>query len=219
MIEAQGDFNRAVADQLVRIRRSCRRSRPSRSRLTADPPARVADVACGVGWAAIAIALAYPNVQWTDLDSTRRRSTGSQGTPERLGVADRVFVHGRGGWDRSGSPSVRRGVIIEPSRHGSSRWRCWRRSGGCFDRAVPCVAVRGNGDAFDGRRRRDRSGMYFGWQPVRLPAGGDDGATDGRDRDSRSGRDDASASGSRPGSQWWSGSTSRHSRRCSASIC
>ncbi len=57
-IEAQGDFNRpwlvrqfgteflpAVADV--------------HARLEADPPARVADIACGVGWASIAIARAY----------------------------------------------------------------------------------------------------------------------------------------------------------------
>jgi 2-polyprenyl-3-methyl-5-hydroxy-6-metoxy-1,4-benzoquinol methylase len=38
------------------------------ARLQADPPARVADVACGTGWSSIAIARAYPTVQVDGLD-------------------------------------------------------------------------------------------------------------------------------------------------------
>jgi 2-polyprenyl-3-methyl-5-hydroxy-6-metoxy-1,4-benzoquinol methylase len=37
-------------------------------RLLADPPAKVADVACGGGWSTIAIARAYPNVRVDGLD-------------------------------------------------------------------------------------------------------------------------------------------------------
>jgi len=38
------------------------------ARLRADPPARVADVACGTGWSAIAIAEAYPKVRVEGID-------------------------------------------------------------------------------------------------------------------------------------------------------
>src|SRR5918992_3969245 len=38
------------------------------ARLQADPPARVADVACGTGWSSIAIARAYPSVHVDGLD-------------------------------------------------------------------------------------------------------------------------------------------------------
>jgi SAM-dependent methyltransferase len=38
------------------------------ARLRADPPARVADVACGTGWSSIAIAEAYPKVQVDGID-------------------------------------------------------------------------------------------------------------------------------------------------------
>jgi 2-polyprenyl-3-methyl-5-hydroxy-6-metoxy-1,4-benzoquinol methylase len=38
------------------------------ARLRADPPARVADVACGAGWSAIGIARAYPKVRVDGLD-------------------------------------------------------------------------------------------------------------------------------------------------------
>ena len=49
MIEAQGDFNRPWLVQGTSVRASCPRSRRSTDRLAADPPARVADVACGIG--------------------------------------------------------------------------------------------------------------------------------------------------------------------------
>ena len=37
-------------------------------RLCADPPARVADVACGCGWSSIAMARAYPNIHVDGID-------------------------------------------------------------------------------------------------------------------------------------------------------
>jgi 2-polyprenyl-3-methyl-5-hydroxy-6-metoxy-1,4-benzoquinol methylase len=67
MIEAQGDFNRPWlkaslgSEYLPKIA-------DVHGRLLADPPARVADVACGVGWAAIAIAQAYPKVRVDGFD-------------------------------------------------------------------------------------------------------------------------------------------------------
>ena len=54
-------------------------------RLTADPPARVADIACGTGWSSIAMALAYPaiTVDGFDLDvdavaQARRNASSSE---------------------------------------------------------------------------------------------------------------------------------------------
>jgi len=65
------------------------------ARLAADPPARVADVACGSGWSSISLARAYPNVtvEGIDLDSAsieqaRRNLVGS-------GVETRVRFHHR----------------------------------------------------------------------------------------------------------------------------
>jgi 2-polyprenyl-3-methyl-5-hydroxy-6-metoxy-1,4-benzoquinol methylase len=64
-------------------------------RLAADPPARVADLACGEGWSSIAIARAYPKalVDGIDLDDpaiaqARRNLAGTD-------VADRVAFHAR----------------------------------------------------------------------------------------------------------------------------
>jgi SAM-dependent methyltransferase len=68
-------------------------------RLLADPPARVADIACGAGWSSVAIARAYPNaiVDGYDLDEAsvelaRENVAGSE-------VADRVTVHLRDAGD------------------------------------------------------------------------------------------------------------------------
>ena len=68
-------------------------------RLTADPPARVADVACGSGWSSISIARAYPkvSVDGIDLDEAsveeaRRNVAGSD-------VEDRVHFHNRNAAD------------------------------------------------------------------------------------------------------------------------
>jgi 2-polyprenyl-3-methyl-5-hydroxy-6-metoxy-1,4-benzoquinol methylase len=88
-IESQGDFNRpwlvnafgsAMLPAIPAIHQ----------RLVADPPARVADVACGVGWAGISIARAYPKVivDGFDLDpsSIALASENARGA----GVGDRV---------------------------------------------------------------------------------------------------------------------------------
>ena len=48
------------------------------ARLLADPPARVADVACGAGWSSIAIARAYPNVDRRRLRPRRGRPSSSR---------------------------------------------------------------------------------------------------------------------------------------------
>ena len=64
-------------------------------RLLADPPARVADVACGCGWSSIAIARAYPLVRVDGIDL----DTASIGKARRnvvgTGVEERVAFHER----------------------------------------------------------------------------------------------------------------------------
>ncbi len=89
MIEAQGDFNRPWllssfgAEYLPLI--------PDvHQRLQADPPAHVADFACGVGWASVAIASAYPKtiVHGFDLDDSSIE-IATKNASER-GLNDRV---------------------------------------------------------------------------------------------------------------------------------
>ena len=65
------------------------------ARLSSDPPARVADLGCGEGWSALAIARAYPKVRVDGIDlddpaiaQARRNAAGTD-------VAARVAFHAR----------------------------------------------------------------------------------------------------------------------------
>ncbi len=64
-------------------------------RLQADPPARVADVACGQGFSTIAIARAYPNVQVDGIDLDEASSEAARENLAGSGVEDRVSFHNR----------------------------------------------------------------------------------------------------------------------------
>lgn len=89
MIESQGDFNRPWI-----LQRLATEYLPSitdvHARLTVDPPARVADVACGVGWASIAIAQAYPNVRIDGYDPDPSSIDIARTLATKAGLADRV---------------------------------------------------------------------------------------------------------------------------------
>ena len=59
-------------------------------RLLADPPARVADVACGSGWSSISIARAYPKAQVDGLDLDDASIELARANAVRTDLADRV---------------------------------------------------------------------------------------------------------------------------------
>lgn len=64
-------------------------------RLLADPPARIADVGCGLGWSSIGMARAYPKVSIEGLDLDETSVDIARRNAEEAGLADRVrFVHG-----------------------------------------------------------------------------------------------------------------------------
>jgi 2-polyprenyl-3-methyl-5-hydroxy-6-metoxy-1,4-benzoquinol methylase len=94
MIEAQGDFNRPwlVGSFGTEILPAI----PTvHARLAADPPARVADVACGVGWAAISIARAYANVRVDGFDLDESSIELARQNAREAGVDDRVRFQAR----------------------------------------------------------------------------------------------------------------------------
>ena len=64
-------------------------------RLLADPPARVADVACGQGRSSIEIARAYPKVRVDGIDSDRASIERARENLAGSGVEDRVTFHKR----------------------------------------------------------------------------------------------------------------------------
>ena len=59
-------------------------------RLQSDPPARVADVACGTGWSSIALAHAYPKIQVDGFDSDGASIDLANENVEREDLGDRV---------------------------------------------------------------------------------------------------------------------------------
>jgi 2-polyprenyl-3-methyl-5-hydroxy-6-metoxy-1,4-benzoquinol methylase len=64
-------------------------------RLSADPPARVADVACGCGWSSISLARAYPKISVEGIDLDQASIDQAQRNRAGSGVEDRVRFHCR----------------------------------------------------------------------------------------------------------------------------
>ena len=117
MIEAQGDFNRpwlvasfateylpAVPDVHARL----------------SDGGRVADVACGVGWAAIAIARAYPFTTVDGFDLDEASIALAREYADAAGVSDRVSFAARDAGDAAGSGGYDLAVVIE-ALHDMSR--------------------------------------------------------------------------------------------------
>jgi SAM-dependent methyltransferase len=59
-------------------------------RLRREPPARVADIACGTGWSSIAMAQAYPLVRVDGFDTDPDAIAAARRHAEQEGVADRT---------------------------------------------------------------------------------------------------------------------------------
>ena len=105
-IEAQGDFNRpwllsSFGTEYLPLIPDVH------ERLQADPPAHVADFACGVGWASIAIADAYPKaiVHGFDLDESSielaKKNAADRGLSSRVTFEVRDIAESsfEGGYD------------------------------------------------------------------------------------------------------------------------
>jgi 2-polyprenyl-3-methyl-5-hydroxy-6-metoxy-1,4-benzoquinol methylase len=110
-VEAQGDFNRpwikaSLGTQYL----------PSiadvHERLSASG-ARVADIACGVGWAAIAIAQAYPEVRVDGFDPDEAAIALASAHAAEAGVDDRVSFHARDAGDPTLEGSYDLAIVVE----------------------------------------------------------------------------------------------------------
>ena len=87
--EGQADLNRPVYLNL--LGKEWLPSIPEvHARLQAQPPARVADIGCGGGWASIGIARAYTNVQVDGFDLDMPSIELARANAEAEGLADRV---------------------------------------------------------------------------------------------------------------------------------
>lgn len=65
------------------------------ARLRASPPARVADIGCGLGWSSIGIANAYPDVIVNGFDLDEASVVAAQPLVQAAGLADRVTIEWR----------------------------------------------------------------------------------------------------------------------------
>src|SRR5262245_2326879 len=89
MREGQGGLNRvAFLEQLGNVWLP---SVPNvHGRLLAEPPARVAEVACGVGWASISLARAYPRIAVNGYDLDAPSIAQAKANAQAMGVVDQV---------------------------------------------------------------------------------------------------------------------------------
>lgn len=92
-IEAQGNFNRPWLVGSLGI--EYLPSIPDIHERLAIEGARVADVACGVGWAAISLARAYPNVTVDGFDLDEPSIEIASRNAKEAGVADRVHFEAK----------------------------------------------------------------------------------------------------------------------------
>jgi 2-polyprenyl-3-methyl-5-hydroxy-6-metoxy-1,4-benzoquinol methylase len=63
------------------------------NRLQTDPPARVADIACGTGWSTIAMGRAYPKVHVDGFDSDEASIELARTNAAEAGLSNRVSFH------------------------------------------------------------------------------------------------------------------------------
>ena len=87
--EGRADYNRAVFLNLLGTQ-WLPAITDVHGRLRGEPPARVADLACGPGWSSIAIARAYPLVRVDGFDLDPDVIAAARRNAEQAGVSDRV---------------------------------------------------------------------------------------------------------------------------------
>ena len=69
------------------------------TRLQAKPPARIADIGCGVGWSSIGMAQAYPNVRVDGFDLDAPSINEAWANAHTYGLTDRLTFHARNASD------------------------------------------------------------------------------------------------------------------------
>jgi 2-polyprenyl-3-methyl-5-hydroxy-6-metoxy-1,4-benzoquinol methylase len=111
MVEAQGDFNRPWL--LASFGKEHVSSVPDVHERLLAGEARVADIACGVGWAAISIAQAYPGVHVDGFDLDEASITLARKHAEESGVADRVTFEVRDAGDQTLEGTYDLAVVVE----------------------------------------------------------------------------------------------------------
>ncbi|MEX2420321.1 MAG: class I SAM-dependent methyltransferase, partial [Actinomycetota bacterium] len=109
---AQGDFNRPWL--VGSLGTEYMPSIPDvHERLVSEPGARVADVACGVGWAAISLARAYPSITVDGFDLDELSIEIASRNAKEAGVADRVRFEAKGAADTTLQGRYELAIVVE----------------------------------------------------------------------------------------------------------
>jgi 2-polyprenyl-3-methyl-5-hydroxy-6-metoxy-1,4-benzoquinol methylase len=111
MIEAQGDFNRPWL--VGSLGTEYMPSIPDIHERLQEPGARVADVACGVGWAAISLARAYPNISVDGFDLDELSIEIASRNAVEAGVADRVRFQAKDAADAALESRYDLAIVVE----------------------------------------------------------------------------------------------------------
>ena len=112
MTEAQGDFNRPWL--VGSLGTEYLPSIPDlHERLQADPPAKVADIASGVGWAGISLALAYPKITVEGSDPDEPSVRCASENARAAGVSDRVVFQACDAKELSPEGAYDLAVVVE----------------------------------------------------------------------------------------------------------
>ena len=111
-IEAQGDFNRPWL-----VGSLGKEYLPSitdvHERLMSEDGAKVADVACGVGWAAISLARSYPNITVDGFDLDEPSIEIAVRNASEAGVADRVHFEAKDAADPALESTYDFAMVVE----------------------------------------------------------------------------------------------------------
>jgi 2-polyprenyl-3-methyl-5-hydroxy-6-metoxy-1,4-benzoquinol methylase len=112
MVEAQGDFNRPWL--VGSLGTEYLPSIPDiHDRLMREPGARVADIACGVGWASISLARAYPNITVDGFDLDEPSIEIASRNAKEADVADRVRFEVRDAADATLKDRYELAIVVE----------------------------------------------------------------------------------------------------------
>ena len=112
MVQAQGDFNRPWL--VGSLGAEYFPSIPDvHERLASERGARVADVACGLGWAGISLARAYPNVTVDGFDLDELSIEIASRNAKEAGVADRVHFEAKDAADPALESRYDVAIVVE----------------------------------------------------------------------------------------------------------
>lgn len=171
LVEGQGDINRATFLQLLGSEWL-----PSVSdvdaRLRAEPPARVADFGCGVGWSSIGIARSYPGVQVEGFDLDAPSIERAQAHAREAGLEERVRFQVRDGGDPALAGRFDLVTAFECIHDLSRPVEVLRAMRGLLaERGVGLVVDERVGESFTATGN-DVEGIMYGWSVLHcLPVG------------------------------------------------